>query len=69
LKAPNTKKRAGGVAQVVGCLPSKHEALNSNPSDAKKKSQFHSVGKGQSLQQMLAAKLDLHMQKKEVALI
>jgi hypothetical protein len=27
------------------------------------------VGKGQSLQQMLAAKLDLHMQKKEVALI
>jgi hypothetical protein len=26
-----TEKRAGGVAQVVQCWPSKHEALNSNP--------------------------------------
>jgi hypothetical protein len=29
--------RAGGVAQVVGHLPSKHEALSSNSSTAKKK--------------------------------
>jgi hypothetical protein len=28
---------AGGVAQVVGCLPSKCWALNSNPSTTKKK--------------------------------
>jgi hypothetical protein len=26
-----TQKRASGVAQVVECLPSKHEALSSNP--------------------------------------
>jgi hypothetical protein len=25
-------KRAGGMAQVVECLPSKHKALSSNPS-------------------------------------
>jgi hypothetical protein len=31
-----TQKRAGGVAQAVECLPSKCEALNSNPSTAKK---------------------------------
>jgi hypothetical protein len=30
-----TQKRAGRVSQVVGCLPSKLEALNSNPSPAK----------------------------------
>jgi hypothetical protein len=29
-------KRAGGVAQVVELLPSKHEALNSNPVPQKK---------------------------------
>jgi hypothetical protein len=29
-------KRAGGVAQVVGDLPSKHQALSLNPSNAKK---------------------------------
>jgi hypothetical protein len=28
-------KRAGGVAQVVECLPSKWEALSSNPVKAK----------------------------------
>jgi hypothetical protein len=29
--------RAGGVARVIEHLPSKHKALNSNPSIAKKK--------------------------------
>jgi hypothetical protein len=29
-------KRAGGVAQVVECLPCKCKALSSNPSTAKK---------------------------------
>jgi hypothetical protein len=36
----NVQKRkmvAGGVAQVVECLPSKHEVLSSNPSTEKKK--------------------------------
>jgi hypothetical protein len=33
---PSKNKKAGGVAQAVECLP-KHEALNSNPSTAKKK--------------------------------
>jgi uncharacterized membrane protein len=28
---PPNKKRAGGVSQVVECLPSKCEALSSNP--------------------------------------
>jgi hypothetical protein len=32
----STPKRAGGVAQVVVCLPSKDEALSSNPSTEKK---------------------------------
>jgi hypothetical protein len=32
-----TQTRAGGVVQVVEYLPSKCEALNSNPSTAKKK--------------------------------
>jgi hypothetical protein len=31
------QKRAGGVAQVVGFLPYKHEVLSSNPQDQKKK--------------------------------
>jgi hypothetical protein len=31
------KTRGGGVAQVVKLLPSKHEALSSNPSTAKTK--------------------------------
>jgi hypothetical protein len=31
-----TQKRAGGVAHVVECLPSKHEAQSSKPSTAKK---------------------------------
>jgi hypothetical protein len=35
LKNP-TQKRAGGVTQVVERLPSKHEALNLNPSTANK---------------------------------
>jgi hypothetical protein len=30
-------KRAGGEAQVVECLPSKCEALSSNPTPVKKK--------------------------------
>jgi hypothetical protein len=30
-------KRAMGVAQVVKCLPSKHEALNSIPNTTKNK--------------------------------
>jgi hypothetical protein len=29
--------RSGRVAQVIECLPSKHEALSSNPSATKKK--------------------------------
>jgi hypothetical protein len=32
-----TQKRAGGVVQVLECLPSKCEALSSNPSTKKKK--------------------------------
>jgi hypothetical protein len=32
-----TPKKAGKMAQVVLCLTSKHEALSSNPSTAKKK--------------------------------
>jgi hypothetical protein len=34
---------AGGVAQVVECLPNKHEALSSNPSTEKKKKVFSSL--------------------------
>jgi hypothetical protein len=34
LKYPTYKKRAVRVAQMVSCLPSKHESLNSNPSTA-----------------------------------
>jgi hypothetical protein len=30
------ENRAGGVAQMIACLPSKCEALTSNPSTAKK---------------------------------
>jgi hypothetical protein len=33
-----TKKRAGGVVQIVDHLPHKHEALSSSPSLKKKKS-------------------------------
>jgi hypothetical protein len=33
---PITKKRAGGVVQVVECLPSKYEALSLNPNTTKK---------------------------------
>jgi hypothetical protein len=41
-KISNTHtKRAGGVTQVVVCLSSKHEALNSKPSTAKKKKEGH----------------------------
>jgi hypothetical protein len=31
------EKRAGGLAQMANCLPSKHKALNSNPNMTKKK--------------------------------
>jgi hypothetical protein len=34
-RKPNRVGRAGGVAQVVKCLQSKHEALISNPMTAK----------------------------------
>jgi hypothetical protein len=37
LKIPNAQKRAGGEAQVVEFLPSKCEALSSNPTTANKK--------------------------------
>jgi hypothetical protein len=40
-KIPNTKKRAGRVTHVVDCLPSKCEALSSNPSTTKKKTCTH----------------------------
>jgi hypothetical protein len=36
LKNPS-QKRACGMAQVVDCLPSRHEALGTNPITAKKK--------------------------------
>jgi hypothetical protein len=36
-KKKNHKTGAGGVAQVVECLPSKHKTLSSNPSTGKKK--------------------------------
>jgi hypothetical protein len=36
LKNYTTQNRAGEVAQVVEHLPSKHEALSSNPSPGKK---------------------------------
>jgi hypothetical protein len=43
LSQQNTsQKGAGGVAQVVEHLPSKNEALNSNPSTVKKKK--HKMG-------------------------
>jgi hypothetical protein len=32
-----SQEGAGGMAQVVECLPSKHKALNLNPSTTKKK--------------------------------
>jgi protein gp37 len=35
--AKNKARRSEGVAEVVGCLPSKCKALSSNPSTAKKK--------------------------------
>jgi hypothetical protein len=35
--------RAGGVTQVVECLPNKSEALSSNPSMAKKKKKRHNL--------------------------
>jgi hypothetical protein len=37
LQNNQSKKGAGGVAQTVECLPSKHEALSSNPIPLKKK--------------------------------
>jgi hypothetical protein len=39
-KMTNTQKRVGGVAQVVKRLPSKYEALSSNPSTGKKKKKY-----------------------------
>jgi hypothetical protein len=40
-------KGAGGAAQVAGCLPSKCEALSSNPSPAKRKEKKKIVMKGE----------------------
>jgi hypothetical protein len=37
------KKRAGGVDQVVQCLPTKLEALSSNPSTTKKKKKVNAL--------------------------
>jgi hypothetical protein len=39
---PKDSIRAGGMAQVAQCLPSKCEVLSSNPSTEKKKT----IGKG-----------------------
>jgi hypothetical protein len=36
----NKAKKAGRVAQMVECLPSKHEALSSNSTTEKKKKEF-----------------------------
>jgi hypothetical protein len=36
-------KRAGGVAQVVECLPSKFKALSSKPSTEKKKLKVQTI--------------------------
>jgi hypothetical protein len=33
--------RAGGIAQVIECLPSKYEALSSNPAPPQKKKKKH----------------------------
>jgi hypothetical protein len=33
-------KRVGGMAQIIACLLSKREALSSNPSTAKKNSDY-----------------------------
>jgi hypothetical protein len=42
-----TKKRAGRIVRVVRVhLPSKYEALNSNPSNAKKKKRKNYMCKG-----------------------
>jgi hypothetical protein len=37
------KIRVGDVAQVIECLPSKQEALSSNPNTAKRKHSFEWV--------------------------
>jgi hypothetical protein len=42
------KKRAGRVSQLAQCLPSKHEALSSNPSAAKKKKKKRKKPLGES---------------------
>jgi hypothetical protein len=36
LKKNPPQKRAGGVAQIVKCPPSKHKSLSSNPNIAKR---------------------------------
>jgi hypothetical protein len=41
----NDSKRAGGMAQALGCLSSKHEALSSNSSNTFKKNK----GKSQNV--------------------
>jgi hypothetical protein len=39
-----TQKMAGGMAQEVQCLPSKYEALSSNPSATKRKKNKGAMG-------------------------
>jgi hypothetical protein len=40
------EKRAGGLAQMANCLPSKHKAPNSNPNMTKKKKKKRTKGSG-----------------------
>jgi hypothetical protein len=49
-----TQKRIGREAQVVECLPSKHETLSSNPNIVKKKKKKKTLGWGCSSGSMLA---------------
>jgi hypothetical protein len=45
----NTRKRGGGVTQIVACLPSKHKPLSSNPSHTHTHTHTHTnTGKNKS---------------------
>jgi hypothetical protein len=54
---------AGGVAQVVECLPSKHEALRSNRNTKKKKNSYNSVKRQPNLKMK---DLNRHLSNKEI---
>jgi hypothetical protein len=43
MKKSHHRKRAGRLAQVVKCLPSKHKALSSNPRPAKKEERINTL--------------------------